>query len=735
LEDLKRVPRKDASLTFDEYRPVAAACDFSPFLRLGANGQDHSGFIYTVCQRLFSLANKPLEIKRVGALQDAFDFIADYSKPHNIVLSVAETITRSIRLYTFHTPATVPLNAVVPLNGLKKNSTPIGTINRVELKRISDEFIHQRHTEGSTPFMAVREELGHRYLLEVLGIPKSDLEPFDYFSPASIAGKLRDDEGSPCGPRVFVADELTCLHVARELNSEKCRALGNGVQYGMLFPLGTLAVAHCEDFTKIPTYKIGLFSIARQLERIIAVLESALKTLFNNERYFVAIAYQNLATTLTTEIEDCIVKLPPNARECLYESHLYAKEHFQFKCQTLEFAKALAARVVRQTLRLNTQLMESEDDLNLPWRPILERVKEVLGPLRPEYRDLRFDQGSVRSRVFPPFIDNKPSADASKSTEGGKAAPARICKWSIFGPVLSEVADILNFEALKITSETDETHRAFDFTIGMLDVPRRTLDLHFFRFPVRFKMNAIYLPSHLPALAISDVVELRSLLSAGDSPSRRRPASPGVLPIVLAYTGAHYLCWERGCPGIDFIDYDPGKHAFETQLDQFENKLFQWSRKYETGKTPIPLIVADELTCLRLLPQIRANVKDEAELLFPELMSEQDSRTDFYYSIAVQRTESDKWWQITQEVFPCAISKSHRNLVREIRALEEELVGIIASSRRPNVRRNEYACEDVAWARNILCANLVERARNMWNGSLLHEAWLPVLAEAFDRKA
>jgi hypothetical protein len=248
-------------------------------------------------------------------------------------------------------------------------------------------------------------------------------------------------------------------------------------------------------------------------------------------------------------------------------------------------------------------------------------------------------------------------------------------------------------------------------------------------------MNAIYLPSHLPALAISDVVELRSLLSAGDSPSRRRPASPGVLPIVLAYTGAHYLCWERGCPGIDFIDYDPGKHAFETQLDQFENKLFQWSRKYETGKTPIPLIVADELTCLRLLPQIRANVKDEAELLFPELMSEQDSRTDFYYSIAVQRTESDKWWQITQEVFPCAISKSHRNLVREIRALEEELVGIIASSRRPNVRRNEYACEDVAWARNILCANLVERARNMWNGSLLHEAWLPVLAEAFDRKA
>jgi hypothetical protein len=215
-----------------------------------------------------------------------------------------------------------------------------------------------------------------------------------------------------------------------------------------------------------------------------------------------------------------------------------------------------------------------------------------------------------------------------------------------------------------------------------------------------------------------------------------------VIPIVLRYTGAHYLCWDWNTPRPEFIDYNPRRQPFERLLESFEKKFVELDHEYKLGVAghrrakPAPVILSDELTCLRLLQRAQ-RYAPKMRLLFDNINDEEhEQRSSFYYSIAVQRSEGDHWWRITQEVFPTAIAKSQRQLVLAIRKLESQLQEIAECAFSGKNKSKEAA----RWARRVLCEDFVRRGRGKWNNNLLHEAWQPVLAEAFptedqDRRA
>jgi len=211
-----------------------------------------------------------------------------------------------------------------------------------------------------------------------------------------------------------------------------------------------------------------------------------------------------------------------------------------------------------------------------------------------------------------------------------------------------------------------------------------------------------------------------------------------VIPIVLRYTGAHYLCWDWNTPRPEFVDYDPRHQPFERLLELFEKKFVDLDHEYRIAaaghkktRPAAPMILSDELTCLRLLQRAQ-KYAPKMRLLFENINDEQqEQRSSFYYSIAVQRSEGDRWWKITQEVLPTAIAKSQRQLVLAIRELESQLQEIAECAFSGKDKSSDAA----KWARRVLCEDFLCRGHDKWNSNLLHEAWQPVLSDAFSDSA
>jgi len=710
----KRAARLDGSISLEDFRPYATAFSFDPFVR---QESERPGFTPAICERLFNLSHRPFKIELVSNFDDALNWVKDPKSSLNMVLNMSETIPRSSWLHTFHSPVASPLNVVVSL----------GAFDEKKRQQIRDAFLKQTATE---PFIAVKDEVGYSYLQDEFEPNEGMLFPIQGFSPDVIANKLR--ERSRKRPHLFVGDELLCLQVANYLNRPTLPREEGPTAYGLLFPLSTLAVSRSPQFARIPTYKFGLMAVPLALGNIIRFLNSSLSTLLNNDRFFVALQYRDLAVDLKNLIQQWISQLPPEAKDDLYQLHSGANEHFQFRASSPQFAEALASRVVRQTLRLNTQLIEADDDLNLPWKPILEIVRHrLLGPLPPEFRDLRFDQASVRCRVFPPFL----STDASPSHE----SPRKITKWSLFGPVLAQIADLVNLEDRKATipkadsekgpdpADPNEDMRNVDMTVGMFDVPIRSYDQHFFRFPISFRLNGLLpavegLPVDLKPL-LRKLFRTRSKVLDSDTVNKLRATRCKIQPILLKFTAAYYLStdWDvEQCP----VKFDADtvkqlsnfKEEFSRTFDAYHSGI---SKGSGVGINPLPLIIADELTCFRLLPYLTAY---NPELLFDPLTGYE--RTRYFYSMGIQRAEthtSRAWWDIMQEALPVAVAKGRTELIDEFRKVRTELSSMAQAACGRNLQ---------AWLDEVVCLDLAS-SNKLWSNALLSDDWRPIILAAF----
>jgi transcriptional regulator with XRE-family HTH domain len=746
IHSASKPTEKGRTASFEDFVPCAAAFEFEPFMRQN----DRACFTDKVLRRLFDLADKPFEIDFVERFDDMFKWVDDPRKPQNMLLHISETIPRSVELFTFHSPVAAPLNIVLPI-------LPNG---KTERERISDRFVKGENIKNHR-FCAVKGEIGDSYLREALKTPDDQILSIPDFAPQSIAKNLlrngmidgRDEV------RLFIADEFLCLQVAEQLNLLGRSITGTDHAYGFLFPLGTMAVARSDRFARIPTYKYGLFSVPRQMDGVIQLLKQSLNTLFDNERFFVALAFKDLAEKLTAMVERCVKKLPEIARDELESLHGDANEYFQFSSRSDEFALALALRVTRQAMRLNTQLIQTDDDLNLRWRPILELVRNrMLGPLPLEYRDLRFDQATVQCITQPPFLTG--SIDKNDPLETIAAPASRrtlIADWGLFGPVLAQITDLINLEDTELVrreGSVPEVDKAamnlpHDLVIGTLDLPRRAYDQHFFRFPVSFRLNALvppkWAPDASPKARSRRDSESKEFGSTTDSKSAARRNLRGffanqtppdrsatrtamraaldeksLIPIVLKNTAAHYLCWDWD-QHPEFIPFDPVQDNLEALVARFIDKFRGKRFDFERSKA-VPMIIADDLTCFRIHAGISAN---EADLLFQPCT--QDRRTRYFHSIGVQRSQINGWWEIMREMLPAAIGKSEAELAAQMNKLRKSL-----ESEAQQFHLTESLTESAVksttekWLDDVFCKDFVSPS-GTWNDDLLPRAWQSVL--------
>jgi transcriptional regulator with XRE-family HTH domain len=724
--------KKDRSVSFEDFEPLAAAFEFDPFLK--KKNDKEKNFTDTICRRLFDLANKHFEIKYVEQFDEMFSLVRDLNAPQTMILHISETIPRSVEFYTFHSPVAAPLNIVIPL-------LPNGKPER--------DSIRERFLSGSTitnhDFVGVREEIGYSYLREALKVPDKRLEGIDAFDPKLIAktlllnNRMVDERGEA---RLFIADEFLCMPVAEQLNTQVSGGVGGKPAYGFLFPLGTLAVARSDRFAKIPTYKYGLFSMPRRMEGVIDLLRQSLNTLFDNERFFVALAYTNLAAQLTALAERSIQSLPDQAKEELEALHHSANEYFQFSWRSDEFPIALASRVTRQAMRLNTQLIQTDDDLNLRWRPILELVRSrLLGPLPLEYRDLRFDQASIQCIVMPPFITTNLEEKPGSQKETHGAPGVRIVDWGIFGPVLAQISDLINLEGTELIPRDSSVsgedgiriNLPHDLNIGTLDVPRRAYDLHYFRFPVSARLNAIVPKTSESThtgkqdLVVSLLPSLEKLFANETTFERQTTrfhigkalGNTRIVPIVLKNTAAHYLCWDWDQHPI-FIEFDPSRHNLAEMLGRFVDMFRSRLREYGQNRSAIPIIIADDFTCFRICAGSKLN---EGDLLFKSVT--EGRRTRYFHSIGIQRTKENGWWEIMREMLPVAIGKSEAELVAKMQKMRENL-----ESEARGWYGKQLPNSFVTWLDDVFCRDFI-RPHEIWNDEILSRAWQPVLSRVF----
>lgn len=715
---------KGHSPSFDQFHPVATGIEFHPFVFAGSSGGAPSGFTPEICRRFFGFCHKHLKIDMTVNFEDAFKWVKDEHRPHNMVLNASETIPRSTSLYTFETPAAAPLNVVVSFKAL----------NAEDRKKSRKTF--EQKQRPSVPFIAVKDEIGYDYAREEFRISsEEDLIPLQSFAPEIIASKILEHANPK--PPIFIGDELICLQVARCLNEQAVG--GERGHFGFLFPLATLAVSRSESYAYIPTYKFGLFSLLQSDDVVIRFLKNSLTTMFDNDRFFIALRYKALAIQLAKEIARCIRSLSNEARHDLRDLHEIAEEAFQFPPATVpagvadRFGEALAARVVRQTLRLNTQLIEADDELNLPWKPILELVRNrLLGPLPAEFRDLRFDQASLRCRVFPPFL--------STGRKPGEA-DLQITNWGLFGPVLHQIGDLVNLEdkrarvpradsergrattntAQEMRTSQEDSSLMFertDITVGSFDVPIRAYDQHFFRFPISLRLNAVMPGGQIVGGAketLRTLFKTRAKVLDNETVGALHQQISGLQLIVLRFTAAHYLSTDWDFE-YQFVDFDADS---EGQLNIFV-KTFNNLVEFEHGRTP--LVLADELTCFRLMPKLKAH---KPELLFEPLSGSE--RTRYFYSIGVERSEKPtprSWWEIMQDALPVAIVKSRTEIIAEIRKLREELKPLCS----PCVSEKKLK----VWLDQVFCLDLAKS--DHWSNVLLSDVWRSIIIAASDEE-
>ena len=670
LEKLKEVYVHPYVLDLETWNPVVGTFQWPPFCDQGGG----SSFLVNATRRFFLLAGKnPEYISRPFG-----DLLSGVGV--DLSLALAETIARTRKAYIFHTPFLMGINLV-------------GLYN--------DERFEQARR------LLTNDETGDRMTLRVVTVADEVGDEYVNFMKSSLDGNRgvieqtelrnkRDEEKDEADTRITAAinaaisneafycgDELSCLLKAREMAG----------QCGLLFPLGTPQVARSKAYSRLPIYKVGLFSVPYGQKLVIEFLQKALRVYLENELEETSQRYATLYNELKDNGLEALGELSKEAQGYLHRVHQNCGDDFYTGAIEND---ALADRWARRTLRLYPE--STGLDLNLPWQPILTRARELVQPVPNQTRTPGERRVMAMYRELPPVITKPEDSHPSDFT--------------IFESVLGPLRPHLELSRAKryLRSQSHSqlgSDNPATVAIGFFAIPPRLFDWRFFRFPIELKFAGVILGQPKREELESCDAVLR-IMHTGRAREVR-----GTVPILLLDHGAaHNLLRDHGVKADRFELID------DTKTENDRGLTF-----VEKAGGRVVMVVADELTCLDVVHAAPDgySVQLRNHRLEGRPADDGGSSAGPYFSMAVRNTAPD-WVRFFEQAVPLSL-QTHRDSIAETHA---ELYSTLKNWTAERIGHLQLPAEAVeqrvaSWCRSVL---LLDRP-----GELAPE-WTPILERA-----
>jgi hypothetical protein len=625
--------------------PVVGTFDWPPFCDKEGSG----GFLVTATKRFFTLAGKRDTKYETGPL----GHLLTGEGGIHLSLALAETIPRTQKVRTFHTPGRVGINLVGKFDAafFRRVRDALTVRELYEEGKLHEEEKLRVESDEVLRVVTVENEVGHEYIGSLPDVILVKREPLEaaVIGEVAVIGKITKksellkaaaDLDSELSDKInegwfFCADELTCLHKLTKL-----KKIDRDINPCLLFPLGTPQVTRSEQYARLPAYKIGLFTVPEYQEKIVGFLEKALKVYLENEHEKIAQEYAQLYKELVGVVTAAIGSLNETAKAYLFDSHIDSKDNFYTGVNQV---RVLADRWCRHTLRLYPE--QTEQDLNLPWHPILNRARSLVEPVANETRTPGERRSAVMYRELPPVITN--GADGKTD-------------FSIFGAVLGSLrphVDLLEatrYKRIEVQSQLGSDNPA-TVAVGFFAVPPRLFDWRFFRFPIRLKFAGALLGKAKPEHLEECLRECDAILRILESGRHEAIELKSVQALLLDHGAAHNLLRDHGLTGdlVQLVD-DTNKNRGRAFLE-------------EAKKQPaIPaVVIADEITCLEVAGANGGT--RHLQLLNHRLgggtVGPDGTGTGAYFSVAVRSSASD-WLHFFEQAIPLTL-ELHREKIAE----------------------------------------------------------------------
>jgi len=612
------------------------------------------GFLNNVHQRFLDLGERRAERVSREGVDDALEKLR--SGACDTMLGLFDTTDRALEAFCLHSPCRVSLNAVCLwprtselVDGHLEHLQTVLTVPRHDAQVLQES--------SKIRPIALRREVGYLYLTNTLGFTPREVVLVSRLDPAEYTSTLIQLAKSAEPTPVVVVDELTALRVVEKLHESGERPL-------LIFPLATERSSRKPPKRLLPAYLVGLISVSEKQPVLKQYLTRALQLLLLTEIEITTTYYQKLYEQLVLEVQRCLKGLDDQALAIL--KRLQAEP----VTSDAEWSHACAIQYARFTLRLSQEEELSVfEQLNLPWRHILHRVRERIGPLPEGTEPLSTGKYRLAYRVTDPVCRDPgdlfvPSASRTK---------VDLKYFGFLGRLLEpfqHLADPYRVTAIVEPKQWMVRHYGVpevldvpedDVRIGLFETLDRASKYVFFRTPYFMPLNAIVLRDD-PAEPTDALESMRQILTRreSDAPGRKRTR-----PVVLRGGAAfEYLLHKV------FFDLKDLHVIEKLKPDLYATELEAAKRSVEEWR----VVVVDVMTCLQVLQRL----KGRGRLVFPLIPGGKDniSMPEFNVGIGVRR-ESTHWVGFFRYGFDRLLREESKQIAWHVRHLYDDVVALL----------------------------------------------------------
>lgn len=400
---------------------------------------------------------KPQQSGEPDAIQALLDQTAE------VAIGFFDTIQRSPRIHSFHSPLRTTFNAVIRVEAVEAMES---------IRSMQEAFVHPEKAKtllDGWKVLVLHNGIGKRYLEEI-DFPMELIDTVSTMHAEAYATVLQNR------PRTIAfGDELTMLRLTASLNQSEYPA-------ALLFPLTTMRSAQNSEFKRqLPGFIVGLASVSRANTELIHELDRGLRLMLETDRY----AITNL---LQLAYEDSVKLIESHLKSM--DRHLLMAWVSNIQQETSEdpdkIVSAIAHRATRYMMRLTSDdHADGLVDLNLPWRHIMTIFRRKLGPMPEGTREPSENGFSLEYRPFHFLV-----------CDPGLRAPTQdqpLQDFGLLGEILSAFQATVNSPRRIDRLVKDQSFESSaDIRIGTLRSFERMKDWRYFGLPLRIPYDAIF---------------------------------------------------------------------------------------------------------------------------------------------------------------------------------------------------------------------------------------------------
>jgi transcriptional regulator with XRE-family HTH domain len=622
---------------------------YAPFCGVpDANGNPQF-FLDKFFNRLIELSHLEQQAFPNDPLKDAPDLLR--SGQRDVRLCMLDTPSLTLDIYALHSPCRVSLNAVCMRQGLTQG----------RIQEIQEVLTRPRHDLQKTVLpITLPAEVSSLYLRDTLGFKDDRVTIVEqYKTPQYVSRFLEVVRGAEQGiTPVFLADELTALRVLRDICAANKRAT-------LVFPIATEKSSQDLPKRQLPAFLLSLASVSERQKHLKKYLQKALRLILLTEIEIAAGLYKELYDELVKTVDDCLKLLDDDDLRFLKETQREPVVNDSV------WRQACAIQFARFTLRLSAEEeLAVLEEPSLPWRHILHRVRERIGPLPQGTEPLSEGKFKLAYRVTDP-VCTVPKRGPYLRDPKRKPDDIDLSDFGFLGKLLKPFQHLVDPLEIRLLDDPYDWARKLpssftqdDIRIGLYETLDLTLNWDFFRTPYSPWLNAVVLRDDIKRIT-NPLKDLRNILT-GNEDDDNIITSQSVAPVVL-FGGAAY-------------EYLLHNQPFREQQIQFVPSLNPavYAQKLlatrgETGKR-IGIAVVGVMTCLRVLEEL----KGKGKLVFPLLGS--PHLPSFNVGVAINR-QSEQWARYLPNVLSVALRENTERIAAQLHDLylaivEEVLIAL-----------------------------------------------------------